>query len=196
MVLEENLNSYSEGTYMQWSELPRELNTQRLKLRQPDKHDFDGMFGMLSDAETVKYWSKDAINDPDRALLKHKEDLSSDANGDSISWAVCFKKDNQMIGRCVFFNLDKDNHRAEIGFILNRQYWRQGIMREALEAAIGFAFGPMQLHRIEADVDPDNAGSLALLESLGFKREGFFPERWFISGKWMHSVMLGLLNPG
>lgn len=180
---------------MHWKQLSRDISTQRLILRPPVEHDFDGMFSMLSDSETVKYWSNDPIRDPQEAAVKHQQNLQSDDDGDSISWAICLKGDDQMIGRCVFFHLDQDHHRAEIGFILNRQFWRNGIMREALEAVLKFAFGPMQIHRIEADVDPDNEASLALLESLGFKREGYFPERWYISGKWMHSVMLGLLNP-
>jgi RimJ/RimL family protein N-acetyltransferase len=187
--------SIQKDDSIQWDQLPREITTKRLKLRQPGKDDFDGMFDIMSDSEAVKYWSDGPVEDPDVALKKHHQDLKSDKEGDSISWVICLKSNNQTIGRCVFFHLDKNNQRAEIGYILNRQFWRQGLMREALEAVFQFGFGPMQLHRIEADVDPDNEGSLALLESMGFKREGFFPERWFISGKWMHSVMLGLLNP-
>ena len=187
--------SFVKGESRQWSELPRELETHRLKLRRPDKHDFDGMFDILSDSQALKYWSDGAIEDAEKALKKHQQDLKSDKNGDSIAWVICLKSNNQTIGRCVFFQLDKSNQRAEIGYILNRQYWRQGLMREALDAVFQFGFGPMQLHRIEADVDPDNEASLALLESMGFNREGYFPERWFIGGKRFDSVMLGLLNP-
>ena len=61
-------------------------------------------------------------------------------------------------------------------------------------AVIDFAFNTLNLHRIEADVDTENAGSLALLEKLGFQREGLFRERWFVYGKWQDSVMLGLIN--
>jgi ribosomal-protein-alanine N-acetyltransferase len=50
------------------------------------------------------------------------------------------------------------------------------------------------LHRIEADTDPENLPSLALLEKFGFEREGFFHERWHVHGKWHDSVMLGLME--
>ena len=67
-------------------------------------------------------------------------------------------------------------------------------MYQALEAVIDFAFNTLELHRIEADVDTENASSLGLLEKLGFRREGLFRERWFVYDEWQDSVMLGLLK--
>jgi RimJ/RimL family protein N-acetyltransferase len=49
------------------------------------------------------------------------------------------------------------------------------------------------LHRVEADTDPRNAASLALLERLGFVREGILRERWIVGGEVADSVLLGLL---
>ena len=46
----------------------------------------------------------------------------------------------------------------------------------------------------QEDTDDNNLASLALLEKLGFQREGFFRERWYVNGVWQNSVMLGLLN--
>ncbi len=119
----------------------------------------------------------------------------SDARGDSICWAVTLKGRDEMIGKCILFQFSPENRRAEIGFILNRDYWRRGLMYQALVAVIHFAFTTLGLHRIEADVDPDNAGSLGVLEKLGFEREGLFRDRWLLNDGWVDSVMLGLLNP-
>lgn len=174
--------------------LPRELTTTDLQLRTPKLSDSDAMHALLSDPETVKYWVNTPIIDKQVSTDKLADYLHSDEKGESINWAVCLKNQSEMIGRCVFFHFDEANHRAEIGFILNRQYWRRGLMRQAVEAVIQFGFINLNLHRIEADVDPHNAGSLALLESVGFKREGYFPERWLIGEKWKDSVMLGLLK--
>ena len=99
-----------------------------------------------------------------------------------------------MIGHCVLFHFNHDNHRAEIGFMMNHDYWRRGLMQQALQAVINFGIEKLGLHRFEADVDPGNTGSLALLEKLGFEREGYFRERWLICGDWKDSVMLGLIN--
>ena len=86
------------------------------------------------------------------------------------------------------------NRRAEIGYVLNRKFWRQGLMSEAIRGVINFAFSSMNLHRIEADTDGDNLASLTMLEQLGFQREGYFRERWCVYDEWQDSVMLGLLE--
>jgi RimJ/RimL family protein N-acetyltransferase len=67
-------------------------------------------------------------------------------------------------------------------------------MTEALAAMIDYAFSGLGLHRLEADTDSNNTASLALLEKLGFQREGFFRERWYVNGQRQDSVMLGLLE--
>ena len=67
-------------------------------------------------------------------------------------------------------------------------------MQQATEALIRFAFNDLKLHRLEADTDTENTGSMALLEKLGFKREGLFRERWYVYDQWADSVMYGLLN--
>ncbi|MGV9315818.1 GNAT family N-acetyltransferase [Streptomyces sp. NPDC003691] len=61
----------------------------------------------------------------------------------------------------------------------------RGLMGEALGLVLGYAFGPaMDLHRLEANVQPGNAASLALVERAGFRREGYSPRFLFIDGDW------------
>lgn len=175
--------------------IPRDLGTEKLLLRPLQLTDAEGMFAMLADEESMKYWSSPPIDHIDDALKTLREDIASDEQGKSLCWAITIKGQNQMIGKCILFQISQSNRRAEIGFILNRNYWRQGLMYQALEAVIDFAFNSLDLHRIEADVDPLNAGSLGVLEKLGFQREGLFRDRWLLNDKWTDSVMLGLLNP-
>ncbi len=174
--------------------IPRELNTNDLYLRPSTLADAEGMFAMLSDPQSMKYWSNQPISNIDDALIILKEDLESDAQGNSMCWSLIPNGQDSMIGKCILFQFSQQNRRAEIGFILNHNYWRQGLMQQALEAIIEFAFKTLKLHRIEADVDMENAASLGLLEKLGFQREGLFRDRWYVYGEWQHSVMLGLLN--
>lgn len=179
---------------MDLNKIPRELNTRDLRLRPSTLADAEGMFAMLSDPESMKYWSDQPVSGINGALKSLRKDLESDAQGNSMCWAVTMKDQDEMIGKCILFQFNQDNHRAEIGYMLNRNYWRQGLMHQALEAVIEFAFNTLNLHRIEADVDPKNVASLSLLEKLGFEREGLFRERWFVYGAWQDSVMLGLLK--
>jgi ribosomal-protein-alanine N-acetyltransferase len=179
---------------MDLEKTPRMLDTRDLRLRPSNSTDAEGMFAMLSDPESMKYWSDKPIKDLNAAVEVLNKDLESDAQGKSMCWAITFNGQDKMIGKCILFQFDKTNRRAEIGYILDRQYWRQGLMYQALEAVIDFAFNTLELHRIEADVDTENTGSIGILEKLGFRREGLFRERWFVYDEWQDSVMLGLLK--
>jgi len=181
---------------MDLANIPRKLDTPDLHLRPLKMADAEAMYSILSDSQSMKYWSHTPATDVSAAIKTLTEDLESDAKGNSLCWAVTLKGKDELIGKCILFQFNHANRRAEIGFILNRDYWRQGLMHQALEAVIAFAFGTLKLHRIEADTDTENAGSLALLEKLGFEREGLFRERWFVYDRWDDSIMLGLLNKG
>ncbi|MGW0883937.1 GNAT family N-acetyltransferase [Streptomyces sp. NPDC002671] len=60
----------------------------------------------------------------------------------------------------------------------------RGLMREALDLVIGYAFGPLGLHRLEINAQPGNTASLALARGAGFRREGFSPAMIYIGGAW------------
>lgn len=142
----------------------------------------------------MKYWSSEPVsNHADAQKIVH-EDVDSAALGNSITLAITLRTTAEVIGKCVLFKYSESNRRAEVGFILNRRYWRQGLMFEAMAAMINFAFADLDLHRLEADTDTANAASLFLLEKLGFRREGLFRDRWYVYGEWQDSVMLGLLK--
>jgi len=179
---------------MDLTTIPRILNTRDLRLRPSNPSDAESIFTMLSDPQSMKYWSDQPIKDLAAAVKVLNKDLESDAQGNSMCWAITFNGQDKMIGKCILFQFSQPHRRAEIGYILNREYWRQGLMHQALEAVIDFAFNTLKLHRIEADVDTENAGSLRLLEKLGFIREGLLKERWFVYDEWQDSVVLGLLK--
>jgi len=71
----------------------------------------------------------------------------------------------------------------------------QGYMREGVAEVLRYAFGKLKLHRIEANVQPGNRESRALIESLGFEKEGFSPHYLKIGGRWRDHERWALLNP-
>ncbi|MDJ0523700.1 MAG: GNAT family protein [Planctomycetota bacterium] len=73
---------------------------------------------------------------------------------------------------------------AFLGYWIGAPYVKQGYMREALEAVLRYAFEGEALHRVEANIQPENAPSRALVRSAGFRREGFSPRYLKIGGVW------------
>ncbi|MET9296129.1 GNAT family protein [Streptomyces sp. NPDC003077] len=60
----------------------------------------------------------------------------------------------------------------------------RGLMSEGLRLLLGHAFGALELHRLEANIQPDNKSSIALVKRAGFRLEGFSPDFLFIEGAW------------
>ena len=73
---------------------------------------------------------------------------------------------------------------AFLGYYAFAGHERQGLMRAGLRLAIRTAFTELKLHRLEANIQPDNAASIALARSCGFAREGFSPRYLKIAGRW------------
>lgn len=85
---------------------------------------------------------------------------------------------------------------AMLGYSIDAAHEGRGLMREALVAALADAFGPrVLLHRVQANVRPENTRSLALLQRLGFEREGLARAYLFIDGAWRDHVLTARLNP-
>jgi ribosomal-protein-alanine N-acetyltransferase len=171
-----------------------ELETERLLLRPIRMSDSDAFLAIFSDARTMEYWSREPIDNLEEAETLVQQELEWVSAGSCINWGVALQESAQLIGKVVLFNFSEQNHRAEVGYILDRRYWGKGYMSETLACVLAYAFSELELHRIEADTDPENLASLALLERFGFAREGLFRDRWLVHGKWHDSAMYGLLE--
>lgn len=170
------------------------LETKRLRIRCLRMEDAPAMLAILSDAETVRYWGRPMMTQLEQAESYTRENLQWMEDGHCLYWGIEEKVSANMIGTCTLFRLDSSNRRGEIGYLLNRTYWHQGFMSEALESVMAYAFTELKLHRLEADTDPANTASIRILENFGFEREGLFRDRWLVNGNWCDSLMLGLVS--
>jgi RimJ/RimL family protein N-acetyltransferase len=167
--------------------------TGRLVLRRPAPQDADALFAIYSHTEVMRYWSRRPLVTRDEAVAMIGNMVTGLADGTWQSWAVTLEGDDTPIGVCSLFNFVTGCRRAELGYILARERWGQGVMTEALQSVIAHAFGALSLRRLEADADPRNVGSLRLLTRLGFVREGTLRARWEIEGEISDTAFYGLL---
>jgi ribosomal-protein-alanine N-acetyltransferase len=170
------------------------ITADRIALRPLTEADVPALFAIFSEPQVMRYWSSPPLEGLNEAgeLLAHIQD--GFRRRALFQWGVARRADNQVIGTCTLFHPDPDNRRAELGYALGREHWGKGYMREALTALLDYAFGELNLHRLEADVDPRNASSIRTLERLGFRQEGYLRERWLVGGGIQDSLFYGLLR--
>ncbi len=182
------------GVYDWGAALPV-LRAERLVLRPTRPGDAEDLYALFSNEDVSRYWSERAWTDPKRAPEYLEQIDRWFRERDGFQWAVALQQDDRLIGTCTLFQLYWKHKRAEIGYALQRPFWGRGLMTEALTALFDFAFRELALHRLEADVEPRNAKSLAILERLGFRREGLLRERFRVEEEVQDSLILGLLRP-
>ncbi len=73
---------------------------------------------------------------------------------------------------------------AYIGYYGMLAHAGHGLMTEALTAAVQYAFTEIDLHRLEANIQPENTRSIALVQRVGFRKEGYSPNYLFLDGAW------------
>jgi ribosomal-protein-alanine N-acetyltransferase len=160
-----------------------ELKTERLLLRRLKKEDAEEIFKMRSDKNAMKYIDKEPATTLSEALQFIVLVNESLITNNGITWAIALKENpNKLIGTIGHWRLIKEHYRSEIGYMLQPEYWKKGIMKEALLEVINFGFNVMKLHSIEAQINPENVASASILESTGFIREAYFKENFFFRG--------------
>ncbi|HEY3501061.1 MAG TPA: GNAT family N-acetyltransferase [Polyangiaceae bacterium] len=164
-----------------------------VELRALGEDDVPALFEIFGDAEVARYWSRDPFASLEVAREFLGEIQEGFATGRLFQWGILPAALGRIVGTCTLFQFDLAHRRCEIGFALGRAFWGRGIASNAVASVLRFAFEELQLHRVEADADPRNARSLALLERLGFRREGVLRERYLVNGELQDAVVLGLL---
>jgi [ribosomal protein S5]-alanine N-acetyltransferase len=172
-----------------------EIFTERLLLGSIQKEDAPELLLLRSSEKVMEYIDKEKIKtlEETETLIKR---INEDAvNNEGITWKISFKENpRKLIGTIGFWRIIKPHYRAEVGYMLHPDFWKTGLMKEALQAVIDFGFKSINLHSIEAHINPGNAASAGLLEKLNFVREAYFKEDYFFRGKFLDSAIYSLLH--
>jgi ribosomal-protein-alanine N-acetyltransferase len=146
------------------------LTTERLTLRQLLISDEEEIFTLRSDREINKYLDRqlsNTIGDARNFISKVNENINKNI---SLYWAITIGNSNTLIGTICLYGFSDENNNCEIGYELLSNFKGQGIMKEALEKVIDYAFNKIKVQKIEAFLHRDNLRSVNLLEKLWFKK--------------------------
>lgn len=172
-----------------------ELETERLLLRRMTPDDAGAMFAYASDPEVTRYviWDTHrSVKDSESFLRFAAEGYES---GNFGGWGVVLKENGAFIGTCgLDAGYEPEHDRAELGYVLSREYWGRGLTPEALRAVIAFGFDKLRLNRIQARCIADNTASARVMVKAGMSYEGTLRESERIEGAYRDMKVYSILR--
>jgi [ribosomal protein S5]-alanine N-acetyltransferase len=170
------------------------LLTARLRLRPFTDADADPLFALHSSALVLRYWDAPPWSERVRAarFIAACRQMADEGSGARV--AVERVSDGAFIGWCSVTRWSPDYRSASMGYCLDDAAWGRGYATEAARALLVWAFGTLDLNRVQAETDTRNAASARVLEKLGFVREGTLREDCVVNGEVSDSWVYGLLR--
>jgi ribosomal-protein-alanine N-acetyltransferase len=150
-------------------------------LRCPVRHDLSAVVKLNRESRALHR----GLVSPPKDTEQFKNFLERCSKDDCVCFLVCRNEDQQIVG---FINLSQIFHggfrSAYLGYYVGSPHANQGYMTEALQLALRYAFKDLKLHRLEANIQPGNLASIAMVKRAGFVREGFSRRYLKICGRW------------
>lgn len=145
------------------------LKTKRLTLRQLALDDEQVIFTLRSDQAVNKFLDRKIAfchTEAREFINAVNENINTNS---SIYWAICFSDNTELIGTICLYCFSDENKKCEIGFELLTDFQKKGIMQEAVDVVIDYAFISIGVQTIEAFFHRDNQSSKLLLEKCSFR---------------------------
>ena len=148
------------------------LETPRLILRHLEMADLPELYSLYKDPEIRRYFPDGVLNYEDT-----KAELEWYLNGhpqypELGLWATVHKESGKFIGRCGLLAWEIDDKlEIEIAYLLDKNFWQQGLATEAANGILSYAFEKLNLTRLICLVDPDNIASQKVAQRIGMKLE-------------------------
>ena len=153
---------------------PTDLQTARLSLRKPQPEDASRIFEKYGqDVEVTRYlmWRPHTgLQDAEAAVRRF---LDGWERGTHFTWLIFERETGELAGSIA---ARKDEQEVNLGFLLARPFWGRGLMAEAIEAVVQWAFDDPSVLRIWAACDVENRASARVLAKTGFVCEGVLHE--------------------
>lgn len=170
------------------------LESNRLIIRGISSADKSSVFEYRRDKKSNKYqgWIPDTIDQVETFINKTARQI--DEPGSWFQFVLIEKNSQVLIGDIGVHFQDTLNKQVEVGCTLSKSYWNKGYATEALRKVIDYLFCKLDKHRIIASIDPENTGSLRLVERIGFRKEAHFRQSYFTNGRWSDELIYALLK--
>ena len=119
---------------------------------------------------------------------------SSHFNIENKWFQIGIYRGTTLIGDMGIHFLGPNNKQCEIGYTISVQYQKKGYGKEAVGCLLNYIFNNMKKHRVIASLNPDNIASIALLESIGFRKEGIFIKSIYNKDHWEDDMIYAILE--
>jgi len=163
-------------------------------MRKITLNDANDMFEYAADPQVSEYtmWSTHGSIEETKYFLKSL--LKMYKRRELVDWGIVHKAEKKLIGTCGYVEWSMTHSRGEIGYVLDRKYWNQGYMSEAVNAIMEFGFREMLLNRIEAKCEVHNIGSARVMEKVGMQLEGILRQQLFVKGRYWDLKIYSILR--
>ena len=153
----------------------------RINLRTLEHSDRDAFLAMVhASLELHRPWAY-----PPHRPDQFDELVARCTHDDSICLLACDRSSGDIAGVFTVSQIVRGAFQsAFLGYYANAAFAGRGYMREGIELVLDLSFGSLSLHRLEANIQPANATSIALARGAGFRLEGYSPRYLLIGGQW------------
>lgn len=172
----------------------KDLETERLLLRRVAESDYPEIMELRGNPETMKYIPRPLVKTKEDAINHFKMIDKKIESNEGINWAITLKGNPKLIGIIGHYRIQPENYRCEIGYMILPENNGKGIVTEAIKVVLKYGFDDLQMHSIEAVIDPENTASERVLQKNGFVKEAHLIENEFAEGKFWDSVIYSILK--
>ena len=153
----------------------------RIVLRSPTQRDADEFINLNLLSRSLHR----GLAAPPKTLDDYSAFLTRAGQQDSEVFLICRKSDAAIAGSIILSQIFRGSFQnAYLGYYIGSPFAKQGYMTEAIQLILRYGFSKLKLHRMEANIQPANFASIALVRRAGFRREGYSPRYLKICGRW------------